>query len=259
MRRIYGRKCSLSLILDGGTSVSIPYCEETVREAVNGYFLPPALTNKTKSKFVVSGTRITGCFITRLDADCVLPLFNVISFPKKRFGLFQDHINTRKQYENVYCTNYSLYAENGKAFYLKCEVEGDRQSKVFYTENNHSEWSKKDTFLFDGKTVIINEKEAPLIYRIELKGSLKSNGGYELKIYSPLSTEFIPNLSNLEKISILLDYKQDVYIELHQLIPSHDLCDINCADTILAMRRFFISGKICVKFRNEDGMKELVL
>ena len=67
MRRIYGRKCSLSLILDGGTSVSIPYCEETVREAVNGYFLPPALTNVNAGekfpdfaglKFPLSGKKI---------------------------------------------------------------------------------------------------------------------------------------------------------------------------------------------------------
>lgn len=69
MRRVYGRKCSLSLILDGWTSVSIPYCEETVREAVNGYFLSPALTKKTKSKFIASGTRITGCYPLQFYAD----------------------------------------------------------------------------------------------------------------------------------------------------------------------------------------------
>ncbi len=116
MCRIYGRKCSLSLILDGGTSVSISYCEETVREAVNGYFLPPALTNKTKSKFIVSGTRITGCFITRLDADCVLPLFKLFLFPRKRFDLIQDHVNVIRRRLRHLAQNktHSIYCHDSK-------------------------------------------------------------------------------------------------------------------------------------------------
>lgn len=259
MRRIYGRKCSLSLILDGGTSVSIPYCEETVREAVNGYFLPPALTKKTKSKFIASGRKITGCFITRLDAVCVLPLFKLFLFPRKRFDLIQDHVTVIKKYCQVFCKGFSLYAENEKAFYLKCEIAGDSLSSAFKIQDKCSPWNKEETFIFYGRNVFIDDCKASLIYRIELKGNLESNSGYELKLYSPLSVEFVPTLENINKVSVSLNLRKNLYIEFHNLIPSHDLCDINCGDSILAMRRFFISGNICIIQKDAENTVELVI
>lgn len=259
MCRIYGRRCSLSLILDDGTSVSIPYCEETVREAVNGYFLPSALTNKNKSKFIVSGTKITGCFITRLDADCVLPLFKLFLYPRKRFDLIQDHVNVIKKYCRVFCKSFSLYAENEKAFYLKCEIAGDSLSSAFKIHDKYSPWSKKETFIFYGRNVFIDDRKASLIYRIELKGNLENNCGYELKLYSPLSVEFVPTLESINKISLSLNLRKNLYIEFHNLISSHDLCDINCGDSILAMRRFFVSGNICVIQKDAENAAELVI
>lgn len=244
MRRIYGRKCSLSLMLDGFSSVALPYCEETIREAVSGYFLPPALEGNRKSAFFATGSEITGCFITRLDDECAIPLLSLLESGKIRFTLIQDHVCKKKKYTGIFCKTFSIFAEHGKAVYLKCEVGGDRLSKAADTEEDCSVWSKNKTFLFNGKEVFADGKRLPQVYRIELKGNLEKNSGYELLLYSPLSFEFFPCLNKIEKITVPLNLEKSVFIELNGLIPAHDLCDINCADSILSARRFFVDGKI---------------
>jgi len=83
-------------MLDGFSSVAFPYCEETIREAVSGYFLPSALEGNRKSAFFATGSEITGCFITRLDDECAMPLLSLMEPGKKRFTLIQDHVCKKK-------------------------------------------------------------------------------------------------------------------------------------------------------------------
>ena len=238
-------------MVDGFSSVAIPYSEETIREAVSGYFLPPALESGRKSAFFSTAPEITGCFITRLDSDCAKPLLSLLSSGKKRFALIQDHVFKKKKYTGIFFKTFSIFAEHGKAVYLKCEIGKDRLSSATATEEDCAVWSKKETFMFNGNGVFADGNTLPLVYRIELKGNLEKNCGYELLLYSPLSSEFFPCLNKIEKITIPLNRENSISIELNELIPAHDFCDINCADSILAARRFFVGGKIQMIYKKD--------
>lgn len=57
----------------------------------------------------------------------------------------------------------------------------------------------------------------------------------------------------------MLDIADGVNLDLYNLIPSDELCRINCADTVLCNQTFRIEGPVVFNLRNEKQNIQLVL
>lgn len=57
---------------------------------------------------------------------------------------------------------------------------------------------------------------------------------------SPPSSEFYPSKNPIDKLTIPIDIKDGISLELYNLEPASELTDINCADTVLSKQTFKI-------------------
>ena len=72
--KIQGRTCTLTVAKDN-TYIPLPYSEETVRETSKGYVLPAVIEKRNREKYVETKRALEGCFVTRLDNNCIPVLF----------------------------------------------------------------------------------------------------------------------------------------------------------------------------------------
>ena len=99
----------------------------------------------------------------------------------------------------------------------------------------------------------------PLIYRFELSGTYTETSKYKLTLYFPLSTEFFPTKNPIEKLTISIDIKDGIWLDLYDLEVAGDLVDINCADTVLASQSFRVKSNVVFNIRNEKDFYQIVL
>ena len=116
------------------------------------------------------------------------------------------------------------------------------------------------TYHYDGHLITINNnKTIPLIYRFELTGTYTETSKYKLTLYFPLSTEFFPSKNPIEKLTIPIDIKDGIWLDLYDLEAAGELVDINCADTVLASQSFRIKSNVVFNIRNEKDFYQIVL
>ena len=82
---------------------------------------------------------------------------------------------------------------------------------------------------------------------------------YQITLYFPLSTEHFPNQKKIEKITIQLDPRSGVSLDLYDLQPVGDMTDINCADTVLCYQKYNILSNVVLNIRNEEQNTTVVL
>lgn len=251
MGRIYGRQCTLTLLVDDETPVALPYCEETIREAATGTFAACPNGCGNRAAFAADGIEVAGCFITRLDSVCCVPLFRLLQ--GRQFSLVHNQGGMCRKYGNLAMTEFSLFAERGEAFYFRAEICGGGESAVTDCEPEESlAWKARRTFRLSGKDVEENGKTIPLVHRMEMKISFKKEEAYELYIYAPFSDRFFPSLDEVESVRFALSRDDGIFLELHDLVPRNDLRDIVSADCVLVRKRFAVNGRILLSY-NEDG------
>ena len=98
-----------------------------------------------------------------------------------------------------------------------------------------------------------------MVYRFELCGNYTEKSKYEITLYFPLDTVFFPTLEKIEKLTILLDQRDGISLDLYELQPVGSMTDINCADTVLCFQKFIIESKVILNIRNEYENKTVVL
>ena len=98
-----------------------------------------------------------------------------------------------------------------------------------------------------------------MVYRFELTGEYAETSSYKIKLYFPLSDELYPIKSKIEKLSLVLDQRDGVSLDLYDLEPEGEMVDINCADTVLCNQSFRITGPLVFNVRNEKEMLQIVL
>lgn len=54
------------------------------------------------------------------------------------------------------------------------------------------------------------------------------------------SSEFYPSKNPIDKLTLPIDIKDGISLELYNLEPASELTDINCADTVLSKQTFKI-------------------
>lgn len=107
------------------------------------------------------------------------------------------------------------------------------------------------TYHYDGHLITINNKTVPLIYRFELSVTYTETSKYKLTIYYPLSTESFPSKNPIEKLTITIDIKDGIWLDLNDLVAAGELVDIKCVDTVLASQSFRIKSNVVFNIRNE--------
>lgn len=124
--KIQGRDCTLTVAKDD-IYYPLPYSEETVRETSKGYVLPPVIGKRNRQKYVETKRVIEGCFVTRLDYNCILGLF-LLFFNNDLYDIYADRIFEKIVYKNVCVKAFELRAENGNAFKLRVDVGNTDES-----------------------------------------------------------------------------------------------------------------------------------
>ena len=273
--RIQGKSCTLTVAKDG-YYYPLPYSEETVRQTSKGYALPGVIGERNREKTIITGTTIRGCFVTRLEYQNVLALFLLLFYYEEVFDLFADRICEQLIYKNLTVKSFELRGENGKALYLRIDVKDTSDSFIDSWPVNIPDlsWGPSTgsgtagigtgtatarTYYYDGHCVVVDLQTLPLVYRFELGGNYTEKSKYEITLYFPLDTVFYPTLNKIEKLTILLDQKDGISLDLYELVPVGSMTDINCADTVLCFQKFIIESSVILNIRNQNENKTVVL
>ena len=268
---IQGRDCTLTVARDG-EFIPLPYSEETVRLASKGYSLPGCIGERNREKTVVTHREIEGCFVTRLEYLNVLPLFLLFFNSSEKFDLYADRGFEKTVYKNVLPQSFELRADNKDAFKIRVNVKSSRDSYVTEWPLNTPNLSWKEiagsspamtqgvrTYSFDGHFVTADLRTLPLVYRFELNGSFTEKTNFKITLYFPLSEKHYPTQGRIEKLNILIDHTDGMSIDLYNLVPVTDLCDINCPDTVLCFQTFNILGDVILNIRNQEQNTHVLL
>lgn len=115
--KIQGRDCTLTLA-KYGYYYPLPYSEETVRETSKGYVLPPVIGKRNRQKYVEIKRVIEGCFVTRLDYNCIQGLFLLIFNGTDTIIVFncRKYVDTSNEVESLYSISPNLYINCVNAF-----------------------------------------------------------------------------------------------------------------------------------------------
>ena len=258
--KIQGRDCTLTVAKDG-TFIPLPYSEETVRTASKGYSLPCVIGGRNREKRIETKKEITGCFVTPLESLNVSALFLLLFYNNQTFDIYTDRVFEKKVYKNVLVKSFELRAVNGDAFKFRFDIRGTDNSFEDSWPVNLPElnWTKNPTYHFNGHNVTADLKVLPLIYKFELTGDYTNDSKYQITLYFPMSTEFYPENKKIDRLTIVLDEKDGVSLDLYDLEPLDDLCDINCADTVLCFQKFNVSSIMVLNIRNQKELLEVVL
>ncbi len=258
--KVQGRDCTLTIAKDG-EYYPLPYSEETVRTASKGYALPGVIGLRNREKLVENGKAITGCVVTRLEYNNILALFLLLFYSNEKFDILVDRVCEKLIYKNVSVKDFELRAENNKPLYFRLDVKDNDDSFTtgWDITTPSLPWSECRTFYYDGHSVIADLKNLPLVYRFELTGKFTEKTKYQLTLYFPLNTEHYPTQNKIEKLSITLDQRLGIWLDLYDLKPLDDMADINCADTVLCYQKFEVTGIVVFNIRNAQQNTQVVL
>ena len=257
--KIQGRNCTLTVLKDN-EFIPLPYSEETVRLTSKGYTLPSCIGRRNRETRIETGKLIQGCFVTRLEYLCAKALFLLLFYNEETFDLYADRCFEKVIYKNVLIKGFELRGDNDQAFKLRMDLTGEDS----YTDSwpvvvPSLDWERRRTYFYNGYVVTADLKNLPLVYRFELTGEYTETSSYKIRLYFPLSDEHYPYKSKIEKLSLVLDLKDGVSIDLYDLVPEGEMVDINCADTVLCNQSFRITGPLVFNIRNENEMLQIVL
>lgn len=131
---------------------------------------------------------------------------------------------------------FDLRGENKASLYLRLDVEENADS---YTTDwditpPSLKWNQSRTFYFDGHSVIADLKTLPLVYHFELTGKYTEKAKYNITLYFPFTDEYFPTQDSIEKLTIPLDARSGVSLDLYDLkcafrLPICNKISKNCA------------------------------
>ena len=244
-----------------GELIPLPYSEETVRQTSKGYSLPATIGKRNRDKTIVTKKIIEGCFTTRLERSNIVQLFLLFFYLDNSFDIYADRVFEKIIYNNLNVCGLELRGDNKEAFKLRVDVTGDENS---YTDSwpigmPALPWTPQRTYFFDGSEVRADGVKLPLVYRFTLSGDYSEKAKYKVILYFPLSEDYFPTLGKIEKLTITLDARTGVWLDIYDLIALDDMADINCSDTVLCSQTFDVSGKVVLNIRNQNVCKTVVL
>jgi hypothetical protein len=284
-KMVNGSDCTI-VIKTTHKETDIPYSEETIREAISLLEEQPPIEGDGISRAIRKAGGVTGCVVTPFmigTAPLLLCLamgaaelpvyvsesrnlyrYRIELLPNEdceSFDLIQDRGGERWFFQGCRVQGFELRFLRGENVKLKLDIAGKNVPTV-YPYNDTFERSQGERFYSDWVSYKINNQEYKNIYGLTL--SVKKEGGTrtELWIKRALQKETdIP--AAIEEMSITARLLRDNYeknrfglfrITLKNLVMVSDETSVNCADTVIAPLRYYVSGCIFTEvFTSGDG------
>ena len=275
--RVNGCDCSI-VIKTTHRETSLPYSEETIREAVSLLREEPSVEGDGISRAIQKRNGVTGCVISPLTIGTAPLLFylamgsmgNPVFISESRnlykyqlnlspmedtdnFDLIQDRSGNmeRRLFEGCRVKGFELRVNREKTMKLKLDIFGENPAVIYpYTDTFVREAGE----LFNGENVKyrINGKEYTNIYGFTLSANKEVGTKTELWIKRILETgSDLPEI--IDDISITAQLLREKYenrhfgtfrITIRRLVLTSDETNINNGDSVIGPIRYYVAGNV---------------
>jgi hypothetical protein len=282
---VQGSDCTL-VVLKSHTEMSIPYSEETIREAVTLLEEYPSIEGHGKCKAIRTSSGAVGCIVTSLTISTA-PLLLYLAFGETRysmciseignlyrhcidlvpmtdtdpFGLLQDRGNEKKYYTACRVKSFELRILRDEAIKLKLDIESEK-APVSYPIQEQFKNERGERFRGENVKYQINDREYKNVYGVTLAVKKENGVKTELWIRRVLENENdIPE--TIDKLCITASLLRDRYDEGHfgklritlkSLVLAHDETSVECDDSVIGPLRYFVNGEVIAEtFTTGEG------
>ncbi|MDR2542876.1 MAG: hypothetical protein LBC80_05440 [Treponema sp.] len=273
--KVNGCECSI-VIKTAYKEMSVPYSEETIREAFSVLQEDASIEGDGSCKAIRKASGVTGCVVTPLtigSAPLLLYLamgavgnpvyvsetrgvyqyqLNLLPMEDtEHFDLVQERGNERKLFEGCRVIGFELRIEREQAVKLKIDIYGDRPAVTYsYTDNFVTETGER--FNGDSVTYKINGKEYKNIYGLTLVS--KKQGGTKTELWIRRSLEIADGIPEvIEEIVITAQLLRDKYehryfgtfrITMNRLVFVSDETNVNTSGAVIGPLRYYVAGTV---------------
>jgi len=279
---INGCDCSI-VIKTAHIEKDIPYCDETVREAVSFLQEEASIEGDGICKGIRKGGGVTGCVVTPLTIGTAplllylamgsagLPVFvsetrNLYKYALNLlptedtdvFDLIQDRKNERRLFEGCRVRGFELRILRGEAVKLKLDISGENTPRVYPYTDIAGRGAIGERFSSDYVTYTINGKDYGNIYGFTLLS--KKTGGTRTELWirrTAVSGKAlgqggeIPEL--IEEMTVTARLLRDSYearhygtfrITIKRLTFISDETELNACGTVIRPFRYYVAGTV---------------
>jgi hypothetical protein len=256
---------------------SVPYAEETIREAVSLLKEEAAIEGDGSCRAIRKSNGVTGCVVTPLTIIGTAPLLLYLAMggaglplyvsetrnlylyrlnllpvdDGSRFDLVQERGGSRMLYEGCAVTGFELRINRGETVHLKLDISGGRSPAIYpYTDLLETESGER--FSGDYVTYRINGNEYHNIYGLTL--SVKKEGGTRTELWIKRVLKPRTDLPNLiEELTVITQLCREKYeyrhygmfrITLKGLVLISDETAVDSADAVVGPLRYYVAGEV---------------
>jgi len=284
------RGCDCSIVIKTAyREFDVPYCEETLRDAVSLLVEEAAIEGDGSCRALRKAGGVTGCVVTPLTIGAVphllylafgfagVPVFvsesrnvyhyqlNLIAMEgTEHFDLIQDRGGERRLFEACRVTGFELRIMRGEAVKLKLDVCGERPPVVYpYADIFDRESGER----FNGDFVAykINGQELKNIYGVTLVS--KKDGGTKTELWIKRVLNAGGDLPGIiDEFTFTAQLLRDAYeyrhfgmfkITLKRLVLTSDETNVNSSDAVVGPLRYYVAGPVSAEvFETNEEWEE---
>ena len=282
--KVQGSDCSI-VVKTAHRETYIPYCDETIREAVSFLQEEASIEGDGVCRGVRKSGGVTGCVVTPLTigtAPLLLylamgaagsPVF--VSETKdlykhcldllptedtEHFDLIQDRGGERLLYEGCRVLGFELRIMREEAIKLKLDICGECTPRAYpYTDT--FERATGERFSGDSVTYTINGQDYKNIYGLTLVS--KKQGGTKTELWIKRTLQHGADIpAVIEELNITAQLWRDQYehrhfgtfrITLKQLVMIVDETEVNAAGAVMSPLRYYVSGTVSTEVFTSSG------
>jgi len=281
---VQGSDCSI-VIKTSHVEKDIPYCDETLRDAVSFLQEEASIEGDGVCRGVRKISGVTGCVVTPLTigtaplllylamGGCGLPLLisetrNLFKYElnllpmddTECFDLIQDRKKEKRLFEFCRVQGFELRIMRDETVKLKLDIYSDTPAR-HYPYLDDFEREKGERFKGDQVTYKINGLEYKNIYGITLVSNKKNGTKTEIWIKRALQkgADLPPVIEDFTITAQLLRTKYEdrhygiFRITVKRLVLINDETEVNTSGAVISPLRFYVSGGISTEVFNSTG------
>jgi len=283
---VNGCNCSIAIKTEHH-EFDVPYSDETLREAVCILEENASIEGDGECKGLRKVTGVTGCVVTPLTiktAPLLLSLaFGSASMPlyvsetrnlhqyllrlipledTDSFELIQDRGNEIRLYERCRVSGFELRIMRDEAIKLKIDICSKCQTQEVSDTTSFSDTFANERFNGSNVTYKINGMEYKNIYGVTINAKKEGGTKTEIWIKRALLDGDVPSVIEYMTITAKLlrtQYEYRYYgvfrITLNKIVLVTDETNVNSADAVIGLLRFYVAGNITAEvFNNSEAL-----
>jgi hypothetical protein len=177
-----------------------------------------------------------------------------------RFDLIEEWGNKQKTFADCYCVGFELRIMRDCAIYAHIDISGDVGAVTNEKIKGKNEKIINERFKEAGVDYVINENTVKNIYGATLKVRKGDGVKTEIEIHRILKDEDLPGV--IDNMTITARLFRDCYEERHtgtfiihisKLFLMSDETNIDCADAVIGVVRYFVAGEVTTEIFTEGN------